>query len=78
MDNILTKDLFEYKFFKILVGIGIVVIAILYIISYNSPEAKCKRRYDKITTSSVNKLDKHSLDAAKEPLIQKCIEESKR
>lgn len=75
--NVFKDDLFENKYFVIILAILIIVVGIAWFINYNSVESKCKRYVQGLESmfavGSGNKLRNLQIRAASDPLIQDCI-----
>ena len=72
-----TRNILEFKLVRVLIVIGVIVFAVIYIIDYNSIEKRCQRRIAKavpfLSSSSSNRLQELNLNTIKNQLIEECI-----
>jgi hypothetical protein len=76
--NIFKDDLLKNKYFLIVAGAVLVILALLFVKDYNSVENRCKRRYEKASSyfGTQNRLQEVTLDTATNQLTEECINQS--
>ena len=74
--DILRDDLFKNKYFVMILAFFGLIIAIAWLINYNSVESRCTRYAQGLGSmfrSNGNKMMDLQIKVASEPLIQDCI-----